>query len=227
MDENKTPSTPDTNSIKPIVTGPPVRKKSNPFNGLINDIITDDIPSIFEYIVKDVAIPTTVGCVQQSLHTFISMLFKMDPTSGYRPGGYYGGSDGWWNAQIKSDYGRYYRGDDHPVRPNSAPPWEKEQPGSRYSDSPMYDYLAYPFNDLCTAQNVLAQMRDWLSYYDAISIANFYQLVHYRYPDSWAINRSTLEDYGWFDLSNVTIGTKGGRRGIYYYITLPKAVYIK
>lgn len=225
MEENKKPKIPSNDNIKSIVSKPPERKKSNPFGGFISDIITDDIPSIFEYIVRDVAIPTTVGCLQQSAHAFISMLFRMDPGTGYRTGGYYG-ADEYWNRSIKNDYSKYYRGDDRPLRPGAPPPWAEKKPDSGYFTNPEHDYMDYPIRDYATAQQVLTQMRDTLSYYDAISVANFYKIVNYRYPDNWAHNKSTLHSMGWFDLSNVTIATRGTSRGVYYYLTLPQAVYI-
>ncbi len=229
MAEGKKPGTPgEDKSIKPVVTSkPPVRKKNNMFKEIVTDVINDDIPTIFEYIVRDVIVPTTVSCISQCAHTGISMFFKMDPGTSSR--GYYRSDDsGWWNAQIKNDYGRYYRGDDHPYRPGSTPPWEAApQPGPRYSNSPMHDYLDYPIGSYNDAQRVLQQMRDWLTDYDAISVADFYKLVNYQYDGSWAINRSTLSDYGWFDISTVTIANRAYKGRVYYYLTMPNAVYIK
>lgn len=230
MDGNDKKVTPEPpRELKPVVHNKPA-KKENAFIVYMRDFINDDLATIGKYMLDDVIVPTFINGIAQSLHTGISMFFRANPNDTYKGGYYRGYSDSpWWNSQIKNDYGRYYRGDDHPYRPNSVPPWE-EQPGARkgYSDAPFYDYLEYPIDSFTEAQALLRTLREDISYYDKLTVANFYSRVGYLYPnDAWKDNHSTLHSIGWFDLSSVQVATKSTPRGIKYYLTMPKAVDIR
>lgn len=233
MDETNKPKTPEKppREIKPVISRKPV-KKENGFVTYIREFVNDDIPTIGRYMLDEVIVPTFINGIAQSLHTGISMFFRSGPTD-YR--GYYRGDTRgeWWNKEIKNDYSRYYRGDDRPYRPDNRPPWETPESdpyyrrGQKYSNAPLRDYLDYPIYNYAEAQNLLRTLREDISYYDKLSVADFYSRVDYKYPDAWEGNRSTLRDIGWFDLSTVRIETRSSRNGIVYYLTMPQAVDIR
>lgn len=92
------------------------------------------------------------------------------------------------------------------------------EPGWRNTQRSSIDYMDIPFDTRPEAEKVLDAMRDILDQYPSVSVADFYDLVGYNYGNNYTCN-----DYGWTDLSQVTVTWSRGA----WYIALPRAVVIR
>lgn len=80
------------------------------------------------------------------------------------------------------------------------------------------DYRELRFNSKFDAEEVLEDMRDYISQYGSVTLLTFYELAG---VDSELIT-FTDDEYGWFDLSRVDV--EYDRAAKKYVLTLPKAV---
>lgn len=200
--------------IKPVVkiNSEDVKKKSIG-RQFISSLITSDMGIIGEHLgdifisaVQDTAID--VGC------TFITMLFGggSNRTASRRWNSSYNG----WNNQSKTNYGTIYRTNDTGYFKTGTEKKSYEEPS--WSRRSSMDYMDIPFNTRPDAEKVLDAMRDILDQYPSVSVADFYDLVGYNYGNNYTCN-----DYGWTDLSNVTVTWSRGA----WYIALPRAIVIR
>lgn len=169
-------------------------------------IIGENLSNIFIGAVQDTAID--VGC------TFITMLFRGDGT---RPvSRKWNSSFSGWNQNNKTNYGTIHRTTDTGIFRGSMERKSYEEPTAWPRRNTM-DYMDIPFQSRPDAEKVLDAMRDILDQYPSVSVADFYDLVGYNYGNNYTCN-----NYGWTDLSEVTITWSRGA----WYITLPRAVVI-
>lgn len=209
-DEEKKPS------IKPVVqVNQDQIKKKSIGRQFLSSLITSDIEIIGEHLgdifigaIQDTAID--VGC------TFITMLFgggsNRNPSARRWNSSYSG-----WNNQSRTNYGTIYRTSDTGIfKGSERKSYEEPTSGPWYRRSSM-DYMDIPFDTRPDAEKVLDAMRDILDQYPSVSVADFYDLVGYNYGNNYTCN-----NYGWTDLSNVTVTWSRGA----WYIALPRASVI-
>lgn len=200
--------------LKPVVqvNTDSVKKKSIG-KQFISSLITSDMGIIGEHLgdifisaVQDTAID--VGC------TFITMLFgggSNRPISRRWNSTYSG-----WDNQNRTNYGTIHRTTDTGIFRGVTEKKSYDEPVSWARRSSM-DYMDIPFSNRPDAEKVLDAMRDILDHYPSVSVADFYDLVGYNYGNNYTCN-----NYGWTDLTNVTVTWSRGA----WYIALPRAVVI-
>lgn len=82
------------------------------------------------------------------------------------------------------------------------------------------DYRELRFNSRIDAEDVLCDMRDYISQYGSVSLLTYYELAGVK-PEYITF---TDDEYGWFDLSRVSV--EYDRHTSTYVLTLPKATPI-
>ena len=190
-------------------------KKKSVGRQFLSSLITSDVGIIGEHIgdIFRTAVQETLidaGC------TFITMFFsngESRPTSRRWNSTYSG-----WNNQSKTNYGTIYRTSDTGYfKESEKKSYEYEATQGPWYRRSSYDYMDIPFDRRPDAEKVLDAMRDILEHYPSVSVADFYDLVGYNYGNNYTCN-----NYGWTDLSNVTVTWSRGA----WYISLPRAVVI-
>jgi hypothetical protein len=177
----------------------------------ISSFITDDFGMVKDYLVYDILIPAVKDTIVDTACSAINMIFN--GTDGRYPNSrrtLFGSNPN------KTPYGTIYRTSDTGIfrqqeKKSYEPNWREHQRSS-------IDYMDIPFDTRPEAEKVLDAMRDILDQYPSVSVADFYDLVGYNYGNNYTCN-----DYGWTDLSQVTVTWSRGA----WYIALPRAVVIR
>lgn len=206
MSERKMPSVEDypSNAIgekinkeektKPIIHGK-VKKKGSIFKSVRDEFISEDAPSVGEYIVHDILIPALRDLLNDILHGSVDMAFG---------GGGYRSSRNRRNGSYIS-YNRYYDDRDRRRRDRDDEKYESRRRNRDLSD--------YVFEYREDAEDVLDRMCDYLEKYGDVPVSYFYDLCGETVPGAW-----TSDDWGWTDLSGTRVrNVRGG-----YIIDLPK-----
>lgn len=162
-----------------------VRKKSG-IRKAMDNFISDDVPNIRTYVIKDVIVPTIKKIISETVDmALFGKSRKSNPIAG------------------RVSYNRFY-----------------EEP--RRQAAPVQTATVYSFNEVIVdnrgeAELVLSQMQDIIETYDAVSVADMYDLV--GITGEYTDNR-----YGWTNISNAEIVRlrDGG-----CLIQMPKAIPIK
>lgn len=177
-----------------------------------NSFITDDFGMVKDYLVYDILVPAVKDTIVDTACSAINMIFN--------------GTDGRYSSprhswsprqQGKTGYGTIYRTSDTGIF-RQQPEKKSYEPGWRNTQRSSIDYMDIPFDTRPEAEKVLDAMRDILDQYPSVSVADFYDLVGYNYGNNYTCN-----DYGWTDLSQVTVTWSRGA----WYIALPRAVVIR
>lgn len=170
-----------------IVIGPVKQKKKSEIRKLADVFLYEDIVNVKQYILYDVVIPMIKSGI---LDTFYMLFY-----------GETGRSRESSRISSKPSYVKYYdkvNGRRNEIRPNDR-------------SMRTYDDLIFPSR--AEANEVLNKMEDYIKHYDAVRVADLYEMIGYSgdYTDN---------KYGWTDLRSATIVRErdGG-----YLLKLPKA----
>lgn len=184
--------------IKPVVTAPVIRKKRTPMVKFKEDAKTVAVTLFNDFVkpgIKDLL--WKVG--SNGLDILLFGEPKHNKTT-YSPWGSY------WNS------GSYYSYNS----PTYTPYGQQSKPTQNKAPAPMrknvydYDFIAFP--TMSDAESVLNALKELISHYGIISVAEFYQAANV--PSNFNDNK-----YGWTDISSATIERCDGG----YTIKLPKA----
>ena len=181
--------------VKPVIHGK-VKKKTSIFKSVRDEFISEDAPSVGEYIVHDILIPALRDLLNDILHGSVDMAFG---------GGGYRSSRGRRGGSYIS-YNRYY--DDRDRRRRDR---DDERYESRRRNRDFEDYI-FEYRD--DAEDVLDRMCDYLEKYGDVPVSYFYDLCGETVPGAW-----TNDDWGWTDLSGTRVRNLRGKG---YIIDLPK-----
>ena len=198
MSENKS----SANTIKPpqkriekVVSGAAKARQKNAVNKLANNFFAEDIKTVTSCAVSDVVVPLLKKALYEGLNAAWGMLLY----------GKSGRSSNKNDSRGRPSYQGYY--DDRREYSDGVPANRKPL---EYAADDLW------LEDYGDAENVLYQMRAYLSDYGTLSVAEAKQFagIQYEYTDN---------AYGWTDLRSAYVHRV--RDG--YLIVLPKAVPIK
>lgn len=209
MSERKMPSVEDypSNAIgdskpkdkeKPIVRGS-VKKKTSIFRSVRDEFISEDAPTMGEYLIHDILFPALRDLINDICHGAVDAAFGSGNGYRSRDRGRRGGS--------YISYNRYY--DDRSSR--SRRERDDERRETRRMNQDVQDFIFEYRED---AEDVLDRMCDKIEDYGEVTLAYFYDITGQTVPGNW-----TAEDWGWTNLSGARV-RGGGRRG--YVLDLPR-----
>lgn len=182
--------------VEKIVTGnAKVRKKSGA-RKFTDVFISEDAANVKSYVVMDVIIPAIKDVLSNVVKDSIDMiLFGTTRPSGRR------------SSSSNSSYISYNRYSDKK---------DERRYESRYTPASRYSFEDIVLEHKGDAEDVLDRMRELLDVYEAVSVADLYDLV--------GMSRDhTDNNYGWTNLRNArTIRVRDG-----YMLELPKVTSIK
>ena len=182
---------------RPIVRGS-VKKKSSIFKSVRDEFISEDAPTMGEYLVHDILFPALRDLINDICHGAVDAAFG-GGGSRYRDrdrrrGGSY------------ISYNRYY--DDRTSRSR------RDRDDERYEAKRMNrDVSEFIFEYRDDAEDVLDRMCDKIEDYGEVTLAYFYDITGQTIPGAW-----TADDWGWTNLSGARV--RGVRKG--YILDLPR-----
>lgn len=181
--------------VKTVIHGK-VKKKSSIFRSVKDEFISEDAPSMGEYLVHDILFPALRDLINDICHGAIDAAFGGG--GNYRSRSSRGGGS-------YITYNRYY--DDRHRR-------KRDRDDDRYEVRKRNrDLDDYVFELRGDAEDVLDRMCDYLERYDSVPVSYFYDLCGETVPGDWV-----SDDWGWTNLSGVKVrGVRGG-----YIIDFPK-----
>lgn len=198
--------------LKPVVQVDQDKIKKSTGRQFLQSFIVEDFSIVKDYLLFDILIPAVKDTIVDTTCSAINMIFNGDASSRRNRWS----SSNWNRSNARTDYGTIYRTSDTGY-------FKNRQPERRSYDEPVnsrrssMDYMDIAFDTRPDAEKVLDAMRDILDQYPSVSVADFYDLVGYNYGNNYTCN-----NYGWTDLSNVTVTWSRGA----WYIALPRAVVI-
>lgn len=200
-------------SIKPIVQVDQDKVKKSTGRQFVQSFIVEDFGVVRDYLLFDILVPAVKDTIVDTACSAINMIFNGSDYNVKR--NRWNSSN--WNSQNKTNYGTIYRTDNTGYF-NRRQPDRRPIDDSGWGRRSNMDYMDIPFDTRPDAEKVLDAMRDILDQYPSVSVADFYDLVGYNYGNNYTCN-----DYGWTDLSNVTVTWSRGA----WYIALPRAIVIR
>ena len=201
--------------LKPIVQVEQDKVKKSTGRQFLQSFIVEDFGIVKDYLLFDILVPAVKDTIVDTACSAINMIFNGDAGRRNR----WSSSSGWNRPSSRTSYGNIYRTSETGYfRPSTTERKSYEDPGERWSRRSNLDYMDIPFDTRPDAEKVLDAMRDILDQYPSVSVADFYDLVGYNYGSNYTCN-----DYGWTDLSNVTVTWSRGA----WYIALPRATVIR
>ena len=177
--------------VEKVVTGTVVTRKKSGVRKLADEFISEDAKNIKSFVFGEVLIPAVKKAISDIVTNGIDMILY----GGSKPGAKRSISD-------RVSYRNYYDGG----------PRESSVTRPSYS---AYSYDDVVFNNRGEAENVLSSMEEILERYNAVTVADLYDLVGIT-------GNYTDNKYGWTSLRSAdVIRVRDG-----YVIKLPRAVPI-
>lgn len=176
--------------VEKVISGTAKRKQKSGTNKLVDTFISEDASSVKNYILMDVLVPAIKNALADIIINGVNMtLFGDTKRSSTRK-----------SASDRVSYNKYYRDDDRPA-------------SSAIRSRTSYDFDDVVLDTRGEAEEVLSSMDDLLATYNAVTVADMYDLVgtSCNYTDN---------KYGWTNLRNAEIiRVRDG-----YKIKMPKAI---
>lgn len=164
-------SAPDKKAGK-VITGDVTIKKKNEIRKFADTFISEDAPNVMSYIVNDIVVPAIKDTFFDIITNGLAMTL-------------FGGTDKVrkTSSGSKRSYSDYYKSDKerHIV----------EEPRSRSR----FDYDEIIIRTRGDAENVLAEMDDYIANYKVVSVLDLYDMLGRTAP-------YTADRYGWTDIRN-------------------------
>ena len=184
-------------NVGKVVTGEVVTRKKNGLQKFADNLISDGIENVRDYVIREIIAPKAKDMFSETVHRI---------TEGIAEGVdklLYGESDHYRSSGQARPYGSYYgnRGTAQTVTYRSS---------TFHSE----DFI---FRSRGDAEMVLRELKENLSYYNVVSVADFKSLVQ---GDTYATY--TDNNYGWTSLRDAKIRQVHGG----YILELPKSVYL-
>lgn len=187
--------------IVPVVTpGTVTRKKKTPASRFKEDAVT-----VGGRVLKDYVIPGLKKLAAQTVKNGIDIILFGEPqnTNQYNPWTSFWGGGSYYTYNANNNYTPYGNASNSKSNGNKPPIPSRK---TVYD----YDYIVFPtIND---AEKVLNTLKDLISHYGIISVAEFYQCA--GLPSNFNDNK-----YGWTDINSATVEHVDGG----YVVKLPKA----
>ena len=163
-----------------VTTGKVVAKEKNDIQKVASMFIAEDLRTVRNHIIKDVAIPSLKNVIVDLVWKSINMVMFGDDRPRTPSGTNYANTS-------RVSYNQYSNRSANPARPAAAP----------------INYQDVIFSSRGDADEVLNQMADALETYGNVSVADFYDLVGMtaNYTDN---------KYGWYDIRNAYIQAVSG-----------------
>ena len=185
--------------LEPVVNKDSVKiKKQSKAKKTLRSFIAEDVGSVKSYIFSDVLVPAIKDTIIDMVQNGIELLINGGVSDRkYRKKG---------SRFIRDDrdnYTRYYRED------------KEERRRSRRDDQIDEDDIT--LNSRAEAEQVLDSMCEAIDHYDAVSVANLYDLLGID------CTSYTAQNWGWFDLSSASVSKVAGG----YKLNLPRPKYLK
>jgi hypothetical protein len=179
-------------ALEPVVSGTTRIQQKSGISKFADSIIAEDLHSVSSFILSDVLIPSFKKAIKDIVTNGIEMLLYGNSSSSKS------------NSTVsKLSYTSYW----------SNPKYS--EPVHAGSNS-AFDFGQIIFDNRGDAEGVLVVMKEILDRYDAVSVADYYELADAPAP------HYTANNYGWKNLSNVQVMRwKDG-----YILTLGKVVPI-
>lgn len=136
-----------------VTTGKVATKEKNDIQKVASMFIAEDLKTVKDHILKDVAVPKLQDFFADLMIATINMVFHGDD----RPRNNYSGS---YAQPNRVSYNQYSGRNNNQARPAAA-----------------INYQDVIFSSRGDAEEVLSQMIDAISTYDCVSVADFYDLV--------------------------------------------------
>lgn len=173
-----------------------VRKKRSVWKEVKGEFISEDAPSVGEYVVYDILLPALRDLISDIGHGALDMAMGTDGRR-YRRGGR-GRRD-----ETYISYDRY---------------WDRESPRrrARWNDDEDDDYVGrrrssrrvpsnedldeFIFSDKKKALSLLAEMQDRIDKYDDVSVGYFLDRIGESIPGDFV-----SDDWGWYNLDNAKV----------------------
>lgn len=180
--------------VKKVVSGTVKAKKKSELSKFMGTFISEDAPSVGDYILSDVLIPVIKNTILDIITGSANMIF--------------GGSrrrDSRSNPISNISYTKFYeRGGDRFRDDRRSEPKTKSR----------FDYDEITFSSRGDAEAVLMQMEEIIGTYKVVTVADLYDMIDLTAP-------YTAEKYGWMDIRSADVyrAVGGG-----YKIGLPKAL---
>lgn len=178
--------------------------KHSAWRSVRDEFISEDAPSVGNYILWDILIPSLKDMLGDILHGSIDVAFGTDSrrSSRSRRRGYSDSYVSYNRMYDDRDYGRRRRRrddyDDDDYYPRSR---RREEPAD----------IGFDYRE--DADDILEMMLSYLEKYDEVPVSYFYDKIGRTIPGNF-----TDEDWGWTDLSRVKVVPHRGR----WYIDFPK-----
>lgn len=163
-----------------VTTGKVVAKEKNDIQKVASMFIAEDLRTVRDHIIKDVAIPSLKNVIVDLVWKSINMVMFGDDRPRTPSGTNYANTS-------RVSYNQYSIRSANPARPAAAP----------------INYQDVIFSSRGDADEVLNQMVDALGTYGNVSVADFYDLVGMtaNYTDN---------KYGWYDIRNAYVQAVSG-----------------
>lgn len=177
---------------KVVTGGTKIRKKST-LTKMANAFLPGDVDDVKRYVLRDVLIPTIKRTISDVVRNAVDMLLGVNTTPrSSSPAG------------TRVSYRSYYdarddRRESTALRPRSTP----------------YSYDDVVFDRYDDAAEVLLRMRELVSRFDAVSVADLFDMTGH-------VGNYTDNKYGWTDLSDARIE----RVSDGYIIRLPRPIVL-
>lgn len=189
--------------LKPVVSGEVTLKKKNGFQKLIGDIFQEDLRNVKGNLYSNIFIPWMKKMISDLGTNTVNMIVYGEPRGDV--------SSKKTNYQ-KLSWRRYY--DDEDDRYDNS--YAK---ASR--NRAVYDIGEARYKDLEDAQDVLNSMKEIINgEYHIVTVAQYLELS--GMPHNW-----NDDNYGWTDISKVSIDSISTNEGIRWVIKLPRPLPIK
>lgn len=167
--------------IEKVINGKAQVKKKSDFQKLTEVFLPEDIHSVKDKIVKEIAIPA----IKKFISDGVDMILYGDG----------GGNRKKQKGGSTINYGGFwYSGDSK----------ERDKP-ARNSGRNIYDFNNLLFETRGDAEMVLDSMQEIISNYESVSVADLYDLADVE------IENSSASNYGWYNLQSAkAVGTPDG-----------------
>lgn len=197
-DKSKMENKKQEKKIQKVISNEVTIKKKGIFNKFKNSMVSEDVNSVGEYVVKDIVLPTIKDLIFNAVRGSLEMIL-WGSASGKR-----GKSNIPYNS-LNSNGVYYYN--------NNS---KNESTVKRSKSMDYFDVNNIMFKNRIDAEEALLTLQTALEEYPSVSIADFYDALGMSAPH-------TAYNYGWTNLSGVDIRPYRGE----YYINFPQYKPIK
>lgn len=183
--------------LEKVVTGEVKVRKEPGHKRFLNQMVSEDLENVWQYIVGDVLIPSLKSAISDVVANGIDMLLYGEIRGGSR------GSSSRRSSGSRTSYSSYYDKSD------------REDRRRRANSSERYSCSEIIFDTRIEAEDVLDQIIKAIDEYGMVTVADYYDAcgVASKYTDN---------KYGWDDRNNLD-GAKVKRLSVdEYYISLPR-----